>query len=49
MDELWSFVDDKGNEKWVWLALDVVTREIVGFYICDLVHDPLRGALWRIS
>ncbi|MBD1863064.1 MULTISPECIES: IS1 family transposase [Trichocoleus] len=21
MDELWSFVDDKGNEQWVWLAL----------------------------
>ena len=28
MDELWSFVDDKDNEQWVWLALDVVTREI---------------------
>ncbi len=35
MDELWSFVDDKGNEQWVWLALDVVTREIVGCYIGD--------------
>ncbi len=23
MDELWSFVDDKGNKQWVWLALDV--------------------------
>jgi insertion element IS1 protein InsB len=27
MDELWSFVDDKGNEQWVWLALDVQTRD----------------------
>ncbi len=27
MDELWSFVDDKGKEQWVWLALDVVTRD----------------------
>jgi insertion element IS1 protein InsB len=33
MDELGSFVDDKGNEQWVWLALDVETREIVGCYI----------------
>lgn len=32
MDELWSFVDDKGNKQWVWLAIDVVTREIVGCY-----------------
>ncbi len=36
MDELWSFVDDKGNEQWVWLALDTETREIVGCYIGDL-------------
>ena len=28
MDELWSFVYDKGNEQWVWLVLDVVTRKI---------------------
>ena len=32
-DELWSFVDNKGNKQWVWLALDAVTREIVGVYI----------------
>jgi hypothetical protein len=31
-DELWSFVDNKGNKKWVWLALDVNTREIVVLY-----------------
>lgn len=46
MDELWSFVDDKGNEQWVWLALDVVTREIVGCYIGDRSGDSAK-ALWR--
>jgi len=35
MDDLWSFVDDKGNKQWVWLALDVTTREIVGCSIGD--------------
>ncbi len=35
MDELWSFVDDKGNEQWVWLAIDAVSREIVGCCIGD--------------
>ncbi|MBW4596850.1 MAG: IS1 family transposase [Brasilonema angustatum HA4187-MV1] len=35
MDELWSFVDHKGNEQWIWLAMDVGTREIVGCYIGD--------------
>lgn len=46
MDELWSFVDDKGNEQWVWLALDVETREIVGCYIGDRSGDSAQ-ALWR--
>jgi transposase-like protein len=31
VDELWSFVDHKGNKQWVWLAMDAGTREIVGF------------------
>ena len=35
MDELWSFVDNKGNQQWVWLALDAETREIVGVHIGD--------------
>jgi len=29
-DELWSFVDCKGNQQWVWLARDGQTREIIG-------------------
>ena len=32
-DELWSFVDHKGNKQWVWLALDVHTREIIGVHV----------------
>ena len=32
-DEMWSFVGDQGNKQWIWLALDVNTREIVGAYI----------------
>jgi insertion element IS1 protein InsB len=32
MDELWSFVDSKGNKQWVWLAMDAQTREIIGCY-----------------
>ena len=33
MDELWSFVDHKGNKQWVWLAIDADTREVIGCYI----------------
>lgn len=45
MDELWSFVDNKGNQQWVWLALDVVTREIVGCFIGDRSKTSAQG-LW---
>ncbi len=46
MDELWSFVDDKGNEQWVWLALDTSTREIVGCFIGDRSGQGAT-ALWQ--
>ncbi len=35
MDEVWAVVADKGNEQWVWLALDAQTREIVSCHIGD--------------
>jgi len=46
MDAWWSFVDDKGNKQWVWLALDVETREIVGCHIGDRSKESAL-ALWR--
>lgn len=46
LDELWSFVNAKGNEQWVWLALDVETREIVGCYIGDRSGASAK-ALWQ--
>jgi insertion element IS1 protein InsB len=35
LDEMWSFVGNKQNKKWIWLAIDADTREIVGAYIGD--------------
>ncbi len=32
-DEMWSFVGFKGNKQWIWLAIDILTKEIVGVYI----------------
>lgn len=46
LDELWSFVDDKGNEQWVGLALDSETREIVGCYVGDRSGESAK-ALWQ--
>ncbi|MEG3989658.1 IS1 family transposase [Microcoleus sp. S28C3] len=48
MDELWSFVDNKGNQQWIWLALDAQTREIVGVHIGDRSAVSAL-ALWNWS
>lgn len=31
-DELWSFVGRKKNQVWIWLALDVVTRQVIAIH-----------------
>jgi IS1 family transposase len=54
IDELWLFVDDKGNHQWVWLAMDRDTREIIDCDIGDSPKATLRDrskesavALWQ--
>jgi len=42
----WSFVDRKGNKQWVWLAMNVATREIVGCTIGDR-SGHCATALWQ--
>jgi hypothetical protein len=49
MDELWSFVDDKKNKQWVWLAIDADTRKIIGCYIGDSPTATLREQSFEIS
>ena len=39
-------MDNKGNKQWVWLALDVNTREIVGVYIGDR-DEKAAKKLWN--
>jgi insertion element IS1 protein InsB len=38
-------VGNKDNKQWIWLALDIETREIVGVYIGDRSRDGAKG-LW---
>jgi len=45
-DELWSFVENKGNKQWVWLTLDADKDEIVGVYIGARNEVAARG-LWN--
>jgi IS1 family transposase/transposase-like protein len=44
-DEMWSFVGNKGNKQWIWLAIDGFTKEIVGVYIGKRDQTSAQG-LW---
>jgi insertion element IS1 protein InsB len=44
-DEMWSFVSNKDNKQWIWLAIDASTKEIVGVYIGKRDQASAQG-LW---
>ena len=43
---MWSFVGNKGNKQWIWLALDAATREVVGVHVGGRDRAGAEG-LWR--
>lgn len=46
IDELWSFVGNKANKQWVWLALDRKTRQIIAFHVGDRDKNSAKQ-LWE--
>jgi len=44
-DEIWSFVGNKDNKVWIWLAKDIDSKKIVGFYAGDRDGKGAQG-LW---
>ena len=44
-DEMWSFVGNKDNKQWIWLAIDLASREIVGVYVGSRDKQGAQG-LW---
>lgn len=44
-DELWSFVNSKKNEVYIWLAIDRNSRKIVGCFVGDRTRKSARQ-LW---
>ena len=45
-DELLSFVKHKENKQWLWLAMDVKTRQVIAFYVGDRSKHSARK-LWK--
>ena len=46
LDELWSFVGNKGKKRWIWIAICRRTRKIIAFAIGDRSEKTAR-TLWR--
>ena len=45
-DEAGSFVANKGNKQWIWLAINRDTREMVGMHVGERSSSHAR-ALWQ--
>lgn len=46
LDELWSFVGNKAQERWLWLALCRRTRQVVAYWLGDRSENSAIH-LWR--
>ncbi len=46
LDELWSFVLQKSNKRWIWIALCRRTRQVVAYFIGDRSEKSCRK-LWK--
>lgn len=45
-DEMWGFVGSKDNKQWIWIALDVATRQVAAFHVGPRDRDAARQ-LWQ--
>jgi insertion element IS1 protein InsB len=41
-DELWSFVQQKTNPRWVWIAMEKRTRQIIAFHVGDRSQESAK-------
>ena len=46
VDEMFSFVGNKGNKQWVWIAMDAKSRQIIAFHVGDRSRQSAK-ALWK--
>jgi insertion element IS1 protein InsB len=44
-DEMCNFVKQKANKRWLWLAMDRATRQIIAFHVRDRSRDS-ASQLW---
>jgi insertion element IS1 protein InsB len=44
-DEMASFVQQKANKQWIWIAMDATTRQVIAFHVGDRSRRSARR-LW---
>lgn len=49
VDEMWSFVGEKTNKQWIWIALDGATRQVIAFYVGDRSREAAKELWHRID
>ena len=42
IDEMFSFVGNKANKQWIWIAMDTKSRQIVAFHVGDRSGQSLK-------
>ena len=42
---MWSFVQQKANKPWIWIAMDAATRQVMAFHVGDRSRDTAEE-LW---
>ena len=47
VDEMWSFVGNKQSKQWIWIAMEVKTRQIIAFYVGGRSRDSAEE-LWKL-
>jgi insertion element IS1 protein InsB len=45
-DEIWSFVASKENKQWIWIAIEIDTKQVIAFYVGDRSASSARE-LWQ--
>ena len=49
MDEMWSFYGNKGQQLWLWWAIDHDTGVVIGYWFGTREHDNLDTLLELLS
>jgi insertion element IS1 protein InsB len=47
LDEMWSFVEQKDNQQWLWVVLCRRTRQVIAYYIGDRTEQSCEE-LWKL-